>query len=100
MLLCGCQRGERSEARRFLAFLDRKVFAQAARNRELPIYDREHSAEEKEIPGLRRLDVCPQRCWGCRQDDSELAKARTRTACDSFIYGHDGRFLSVTSGQN
>src|SRR5258708_10739399 len=34
---------------------------------------------------LFRSDVSPQRCRRCGQRDSELAKARTGTACNSVI---------------
>src|SRR5882762_851348 len=73
MLLCGCQRVERSDARGLLTFLDRKIFTQPARNGEFSIHHREHSTEEEQISGVRRLDVSPQRCWGRGQDNSELA---------------------------
>src|SRR5436189_4869249 len=76
---------ERRHARGFLTLLNRKVFAQAAGNRELPIYNREHSAQEKQIPGIRRLDVSPQWSRGRGQRDSEFAKARTGTACNKLI---------------
>src|SRR5260370_10419663 len=93
VFLGGRRRIKRSDARGFLTFLDRKVFTQAAGNGELPIHHRESSAQKEQIPGIGRLDVSPQRCWGRGQHDSELAKARTRTAGDSFITtyvgGHD-----------
>jgi hypothetical protein len=62
VLLRHCQRVERSDARGLLTLLHRKVFAQAPGNRQLPANDRERSAQEKQIPGIGRLDVSPQRC--------------------------------------
>src|SRR5260221_14595515 len=85
MLLCGCQRIERSDARGFLAFLDREIFTQAARNGELPIHHRQHSAQEEQISSVRRLDVSPQRCRGRGQHDSELANTRTWSVYDRII---------------
>src|SRR5882762_7850366 len=85
MLLRGRKRVERGDARSFLTLLHRKVFAQAAGDHEFPIYDREHAAEEKQIPDVRRLDVSPQRCRRRGQHESKLTDTRTWTGSDSFL---------------
>src|SRR6266516_4079183 len=80
MVLCGCECVERSDPRGFLTFLDRKVFTEAAGDGELSIHYREHSAQEEQIPDVRRLDVSSQWSRGRGQRDSEFVKARTGTA--------------------
>src|SRR5881394_2324659 len=74
MLLCGCQRIERSDARGLLTFLNRKNFAQAAGNGELSIYHGQHSAEEKQVSDVRRLHVSAQRCGRRGQRNPKLLK--------------------------
>ena len=44
MFHCGCQRVERTNVRGFLAFLDGKIFTQAARNGQLSIHHRKRAA--------------------------------------------------------
>src|SRR5882757_300956 len=85
MLLRGRQRVERGDACGFLAFLDRKVPTNASGNGEPSIHHREHSAQEKQISGVRRFDVSSQWCRWRGQNDPEFVEARTYTACESLI---------------
>jgi len=54
VLLRGRQRVQRCEARGLPPVLDGKRIAQATCNGERSIHDRQHSAEEEQLPGVRR----------------------------------------------
>jgi hypothetical protein len=45
-------------------------------NGEFPIGNRKNATEEKQIPGIRGLNVSTQRCWRCWQNQPYLAKTR------------------------
>ena len=49
-----------------LADPKRLCVLQSLASGELSVHDREHSAQEKQITGVRRLDVSPQRRRGSR----------------------------------
>src|SRR5438128_7436585 len=85
MVLCGCECVEGSDPGGFLTFLDRKVFTETAGDGELSIHQREHSAQEEQIPDVRRLHVSSKWGRGRGQLDSEFARARTGTACKRLI---------------
>src|SRR5215471_10536906 len=68
---------KRSDESRFPALFNRKVVAQPAGNGEFPIDNRKNATEEKQISGIRGLDVSTQRCRKCWQNQSELANPRT-----------------------
>src|SRR5262249_11715136 len=85
MFLRGREGVKRSDESRFKALLNRKVVAEPAGNRELPIGDRKDATEEKQVPGICGLNVSPQWCRRRWKDQPEFANARTRTARDPLI---------------